>query len=176
MITSVNKEGKLVFRSKISNVKDNLKIYLKLGISITMELNNFSELIHTCNDIEFTAIGECTTGESTPTISHLSLFNPSPAFPGLGYLPETWVLWQCSPGFLQTSCILKVTEMIKDDKTSIMVITLHPNLACPQFQLSQSVNQVFFLADFTAHWHKIDCLKLCFTAWSWRMGKEEETI
>lgn len=80
--------------------------------------------------------GEC--GQALILLSATCLL-PSHPRPSLGWATfQTWVLSQGSPGSLQTSCLLKVTEMIKDDQTSMVTITLCPSPACPQFQLPHS--------------------------------------
>ena len=60
---------------------------------------------------------------------------PKPHLLWGGHLPG---LWLCSPRSSANTCFLKVADMIKDDQTSLVMITLCPRLACPQSQLPHS--------------------------------------
>ena len=73
--------------------------------------------------------------QAVTSVAHLPTLHPSPSFSG----EAVSLVSGCAHHVpLQTSCFLKVADMIKDDQTSLVTITLCPRLACPQFQLPHS--------------------------------------
>lgn len=72
-------------------------------------------------------------GRLSPVV-HLPPLHPGLPFSGDAVSLDSGVLAR----LLATSCLLKVTDTIKDDHTSLVTMTLCPSLACPQFQLPHS--------------------------------------
>ena len=73
--------------------------------------------------------------QAVTSVAHLPTLHPSPSFSG----EAVSLVSGCAHHVpLQTSCFLKVADMIKDDQTSLLTITLCPRLAYPQFQLPHS--------------------------------------
>ena len=137
----MNEEGKSVFRKKSQLPKMIWKTecfsvaltHLKLGICTTSGTQLF--------------LGTQTPGsgdaESRPQVSAEGRLSPvvqlPPLHPGLPFSGDAVSLDSgVLARLLATSCLLKVTDTIKDDHTSLVTITLCPSLACPQFQLPHS--------------------------------------